>query len=252
MILSPGLRKLVLTADLTCSVGWIGAVVAYLALGVFAAAARDAEAVRSAWVAMEVAGWWAIVPLAPAALLTGLVMALGTPWGLFRHYWVLISLALTLLCIAVLLGPLAAAVEDVGSTAVPGLAAKPVLDILVGAAPFPLPDDALAALAALGYEYRGDNGVPGRQFFRTNPRTRHLHVVEFGGEEWLRLTLFRDYCRAHAEVAQQYEALKRRLATDHPHERRRYTEGKAAFIEAVLRRAPANAHRRRKQDREAG
>ena len=93
------------------------------------------------------------------------------------------------------LGPLAAAVEHVGSTAVPGLAAKPVLDILVGAAPFPLPDDALGALAALGYEYRGDNGVPGRQFFRTNPRTRHLHVVAFGGEEWRRLILFRDYCR---------------------------------------------------------
>jgi GrpB-like predicted nucleotidyltransferase (UPF0157 family) len=138
------------------------------------------------------------------------------------------------------LGPLAAAVEHVGSTAVPGLAAKPVLDILVGAAPFPLPDEGLAALAALGYEYRGDNGVPGRQFFRTNPRTRHLHVVELGGEEWQRLILFRDYCRAHPSVAREYEALKRRLAIDHPHERGRYTEGKAAFIEAVLGRAEAD------------
>ena len=136
------------------------------------------------------------------------------------------------------LGPLAAAIEHVGSTAVPGLAAKPVLDILVGAAPFPLLDDALAALAPLGYEYRGDS-VPGRQFFRTNPRTRHLHVVAFGGEEWERLVLFRDYCRAHPEVAAEYEALKRRLATDHPDERARYTEGKNAFIQAVLRRARA-------------
>jgi GrpB-like predicted nucleotidyltransferase (UPF0157 family) len=137
------------------------------------------------------------------------------------------------------LGPAAAAIEHVGSTAVPGLAAKPVLDILVGAAPFPLPDDRLVALAGLGYEYRGDNGVPGRQFFRTNPRTRHLHVVEFGGEEWERLILFRDYCRVHPEVATEYEALKRTLATDYPRERERYTAGKAAFIQAVLRRARA-------------
>jgi GrpB-like predicted nucleotidyltransferase (UPF0157 family) len=137
------------------------------------------------------------------------------------------------------LGSQAAAVEHVGSTAVPGLAAKPVLDILVGAATFPLPDDRLAALAALGYEYRGDNGVPGRQFFRTNPRTRHLHVVEHGGEEWRRLLLFRDYCRAHPEVAREYEALKRKLSLDHPNERGHYTGGKSAFIEAILDRARA-------------
>jgi GrpB-like predicted nucleotidyltransferase (UPF0157 family) len=80
-------------------------------------------------------------------------------------------------------------------------------------------------------------GVPGRQFFRTNPRTRHLHVVEHGGEEWRRLIAFRGYLRTHPEVVREYEALKRRLAADHPRERARYTEGKAAFIEAVVRRA---------------
>jgi hypothetical protein len=103
MTMPPGLRKLVLSVHLTCSIGWIGAVVAYLALGVSAVTARDTEAVRAAWTAMEVTGWWAIVPLAVAALLTGLVMSLGTPWGLFRHYWVLMSLALTVLCTVVLL-----------------------------------------------------------------------------------------------------------------------------------------------------
>jgi hypothetical protein len=101
--MAPGLRKLVLTVHLTASVGWVGAVVAYLALGVAAATSRDAPTVRAAWVAMELTGWTAIVPLALAALLTGLVMSLGTPWGLFRHYWVLISLVLTVLCTAVLL-----------------------------------------------------------------------------------------------------------------------------------------------------
>ena len=103
MTMAPGLRKFALTAHLTSSVGWIGAVVAYLALGVSAVTSEDAQTVRAAWIAMERTGWYAIVPLALAALLTGLVMSLGTPWGLFRHYWVLITLALTILCTVVLL-----------------------------------------------------------------------------------------------------------------------------------------------------
>jgi hypothetical protein len=103
MTMTPGVRKLALTAHLTFSVGWIGAVVAYLALGVSAVTSHDAQLVRAAWIAMEVTGWFAIVPLALAALLTGLVMALGTPWGLFRHYWVLFTLVLTILSTVVLL-----------------------------------------------------------------------------------------------------------------------------------------------------
>jgi uncharacterized membrane protein len=102
VIMTPGVRKFALTIHLTCSVGWIGAVVAYLALGVAAVTSPDAQTVRSAWTGMEVTGWWVIVPLAVAALLTGFVMSLGTHWGLFRHYWVLISLALTVLCTIVL------------------------------------------------------------------------------------------------------------------------------------------------------
>jgi len=102
MIMTPGVRKLVLTVHLTCSVGWIGAVVAYIALGVAAVTSPDTQTVRAAWVAMDVTGWWAIVPLALAALLTGLVISVGTQWGLLRHYWVLISLALTILSTVVL------------------------------------------------------------------------------------------------------------------------------------------------------
>ncbi|HEY8742540.1 MAG TPA: hypothetical protein VIU62_05550, partial [Chloroflexota bacterium] len=102
MIMTPGVRKFALTVHLTCSVGWIGAVVAYLALGVAAVTSPDTQAVRAAWTGMDVTGWWVIVPLAIAALLTGFVMSLGTHWGLFRHYWVLISLALTTLCTVVL------------------------------------------------------------------------------------------------------------------------------------------------------
>jgi len=103
MIMTPRFRKFALAAHLTFSVGWIGTVVAYLALGVAAATSQDAQTVRAAWIAMELTGWYVIVPLALASLLTGLVMALGTKWGLFRHYWVLISLVLTILATVVLL-----------------------------------------------------------------------------------------------------------------------------------------------------
>jgi hypothetical protein len=103
MTLPPGLRKFTLTIHLSCSVGWVGAVVAYLALGISAVTSHDAETVRAAWIAMELTGWFVIVPLAVAALLTGLVMALGTPWGLFRYYWVLITLMLTIPATVVLL-----------------------------------------------------------------------------------------------------------------------------------------------------
>lgn len=115
----PGLRKFALAAHLTFSVGWIGAVVAYLALGVAAVTSPDTQTVRSAWVAMELTGWFTIVPLALASLLTGLVMALGTKWGLVRHYWVLISFALTVLATAVLLVhmPTVSAMTDIAQQA---------------------------------------------------------------------------------------------------------------------------------------
>jgi hypothetical protein len=111
--MSPQLRKFALATHLSFSVGWIGAVVAYLALGIAAATSEDAQTIRGAWIAMELTGWYVIVPLALASLLTGLVMALGTRWGLFRHYWVLFSFVLTLVAIAVLL----AHMPSVSSTA---------------------------------------------------------------------------------------------------------------------------------------
>lgn len=101
--MSPNLRKFALTVHLTCSVGWIGAVGAYLALVVAAMTSPDDQRLRAAWLGMELLGWYAIVPLALAALLTGVVMSLATSWGLFRHYWVVISLLLTSLATGVLL-----------------------------------------------------------------------------------------------------------------------------------------------------
>jgi hypothetical protein len=101
--MGPSLRKFALTTHITLSVGWIGAVLAYLVLVVAAMTRQDAQTLRAAWIAMELIGWYLIVPLALASLLTGFVMSLGTPWGLFRHYWVLISLMLTIVATVVLL-----------------------------------------------------------------------------------------------------------------------------------------------------
>lgn len=103
MTMSPGLRKFALAAHLTISVGWIGAVSAYLALDVTVATSRDAQMLRAAYLGMGSIARYVIVPLALASLLTGLVMSLGTKWGLIRHYWVLISLVLTVIATAVLL-----------------------------------------------------------------------------------------------------------------------------------------------------
>lgn len=102
MAMSPAARKFVLAAHLTVSVGWIGALLAYLGLGVAAASSGDAQTIRAAWIAMEITGWYVIVPLAVASLITGIVIALGTRWGLLRNYWVIFSLALTSFSVAVL------------------------------------------------------------------------------------------------------------------------------------------------------
>jgi hypothetical protein len=103
MVMTPRLRKFALAAHLTASVGWIGAVAGYIALDVAAATSQDTQTLRAAYLAMELIVWYVIVPLALASLLSGLVMALGTKWGLFRHYWVLISLLLTIVATVVLL-----------------------------------------------------------------------------------------------------------------------------------------------------
>ena len=97
MTMTPGLRRFVLTAHVASSVGWLGAVVAYLALAVAALTNQDAQTVRAAWIAMGLTGRFVIVPLSLASLLIGLVQSLSTPWGLFRHYWVLAKFLLTVL-----------------------------------------------------------------------------------------------------------------------------------------------------------
>jgi hypothetical protein len=95
-------RKLALAVHLTCSVGWIGAVFAYVVLDLTVASSRDPDVIRSAWFGMGAITSRVIVPFAGASVLTGFVVSLGTPWGLLRHWWVVISLLLTLFAALVL------------------------------------------------------------------------------------------------------------------------------------------------------
>jgi hypothetical protein len=117
---SPLLRKLALIAHITVSVGWIGAVMAYLSLVAATMTSSDEKMIRSAYLAMEPITWFALVPLAFASLATGLVMSLGTSWGLVRHYWVLVKLFLTVLATLVLLSYTKTVSYLAGAAADPG------------------------------------------------------------------------------------------------------------------------------------
>lgn len=101
--MSPGLRKFTLAVHLTVSIGWIGAVAAYMALDFASATSEDALTLRTAYLGMDLIARSVIVPLALASLATGLLVSLGTKWGLFRYYWVLISLVLTTFATVILL-----------------------------------------------------------------------------------------------------------------------------------------------------
>ena len=103
MLMPPGVRRFALTAHVVSSVGWLGAIAVFLALSLAGLMADEARAVRAAYLAMDLAAWSVLVPLALASLLTGLVQGLGTNWGLFRHYWVLAKLLLTGVATLVLL-----------------------------------------------------------------------------------------------------------------------------------------------------
>lgn len=101
--MTPRLRKLLLTAHITISVGWLGAAAAFLALAIMGLTSPDAQMMRTSYVAMKLIARFVIVPLAFGSLLTGIVESLGTPWGLLRHYWVLAKLLLTTFATIVLL-----------------------------------------------------------------------------------------------------------------------------------------------------
>jgi hypothetical protein len=102
--MKPHLRKFALTAHVTSSVGWLGTVASFQALAIAAVTSREPATVRGLYIGMELIGWYVIVPFCLASLVTGLVVSLGTPWGLFRHYWVLVKFLITVVSALVLFG----------------------------------------------------------------------------------------------------------------------------------------------------
>ena len=134
------------------------------------------------------------------------------------------------------------AIEHIGSTSVPRLAAKPVIDILAGVGAISEADALLEPLCAHGYATSAEFNatLPDRRWLMRHDsgrRTHHLHLVVFGGEEWVRPLKFRDALRADAAIAARYEQLKLQLAEQYRHDRDAYTEAKTAFINEVIKNA---------------
>lgn len=130
------------------------------------------------------------------------------------------------------------ALEHIGSTAIPGISAKPTIDLMAGSAELKVDEEAVAALARLGYRYLGEYGIAGRHFFRKgSPPTHHLHWVRKGGDFWHKQVVFRDYMRAAPDDARAYEDLKKGLAVKFHNDRSRYTAAKTDFIVGALERA---------------
>lgn len=138
-------------------------------------------------------------------------------------------------------------IRHIGSTAIPGIYAKPILDIMVGL--FDIADIRYceAPLAALDYTYEGEQAIPGWHFFRKkngDVTTHHLHVVEWNGSYWLDHVLFQEYLFRHPEIAEAYERLKLTLAEKHADNRAAYTQDKTDFINKVTEMARRVQHHR--------
>lgn len=138
--------------------------------------------------------------------------------------------------------PVSAQVEHIGSTSVPGLAAKPVIDIMIGLSDFIQADALVPRVQSLGYEYvsRFEVEMPFRRYFRKDNegvRTHQIHMVAFDSEFWRRHLAFRDYLKAHPKTAAEYAALKRNLAEQEWKDGNDYADAKTEFIQSIEARA---------------
>ncbi len=138
-----------------------------------------------------------------------------------------------------ILGEVAVQVHHIGSTSVPGLAAKPIIDILLEVTSLDALDVVNDAMRAIGYEPRGERGIPRRRYFPKGglDRTHQVHAFAAGDEHVIRHLAFRDYLRAHPETAREYGELKIAVARECDNDIERYCEGKDAYVKAVEARA---------------
>ena len=127
------------------------------------------------------------------------------------------------------------AIEHVGSTSIPGVPAKPILDILMGVEDFEKARVCIAPMTNIGYEYRGENGIPRRHYFvRGDPRTHHAHMVEVESDNWQTTLRFRDLLRAHSDLAAEYGRAKELLARTYADDRKAYQRAKDKVVERIL------------------
>lgn len=140
--------------------------------------------------------------------------------------------------LSAVLGEYALDIQHVGSTSIPGISAKPVIDIAVAIERYPLPDEVLAAVEALGYTYWGEYGIPRRHLFfrRDLPVGHNVHINELANGEFQKHVLFRDYMRAHPADVREYENLKQELAARYD-EVGTYAENKSEYVQGILRKA---------------
>ncbi|MBW4457500.1 MAG: GrpB family protein [Nostoc indistinguendum CM1-VF10] len=143
--------------------------------------------------------------------------------------------------IALVMGENIISIHHIGSTAISGIYAKPVIDFLLEVKDIHKTDGQSAAMAAIGYEGMGEFGLTGRRYFRKNSlpgiRTHNIHTYEVGSSEIRRHLAFRDYMIAHPEAAQTYSLLKRELAKKYPQNIEGYMDGKDEFIKAMEKKA---------------
>ena len=143
--------------------------------------------------------------------------------------------------VAAALGEGAVAIHHVGSTAIPGIYAKPIIDLLVELRDLAEADARSPAMEARGYQVMGEYGIPGRRYFRKDDadgiRTHHVHAFQTGSAEVRRHLAFRDYLISHPDDARHYGELKRRLAEEHPTSMDAYMDGKDPFIQEIDRKA---------------
>jgi GrpB-like predicted nucleotidyltransferase (UPF0157 family) len=131
-------------------------------------------------------------------------------------------------------------IEHIGSTAVPDLLAKPIIDIQLGVSDYPVPPDTVHALERLEYENLGESGVPGRLYFRRRgPQSFNVHVVRFGGEHWTNNIALRDYLRTSASARSIYEKAKRDAISHGASSLLSYSAAKADVVASLLLQARA-------------
>ena len=129
-------------------------------------------------------------------------------------------------------------IQHVGSTSIPGMPAKPILDIVIAVKDFEEARVCIEPLSKMGYTFKGENGIPRRHYFlKGEPCTHHIHLLERTSEEWEKLILFRDYLRANQKTAEEYKELKRNLSEKLRGDRKSYQAAKTDFVAAVIRKS---------------